>query len=156
MKENAIVNIKKLQIPQERNKKSQTHGDWNTAIHNANEEANRDKENELPDDGSYTQSQIDEVDDVIKKAMDEYLSEHRHELQGYINRKQHQQFITRWSQLMENSVLDSAEIFDKLERKSYQGHGQVDIKTKKIPTQGCLTNIPTRWKLKPETKTWKD
>ena len=152
MKENAIVNVKKLQIPLERSKKNQTHSDWNNAIHNANEEAKRDKENELPDDGSYTQSQIDEVDDIIKKAMDKYLNEHRRELQGYIDRKQHQQFITRWSQIMENSVLDAAEIYDKLERKRYQGHGQVDIKAKKIQHSGIFNKHTNKMETKTSEK----
>ena len=45
MKENSIVNLKKLQIPLELSKKNQTHGDWNNAIYNANEEPKIDTEN---------------------------------------------------------------------------------------------------------------
>ena len=153
MKENAIINIKKLHIPHRshngQDKKGQTPSDWNNAIQCAKDEAKRDKENELPDDGSYTQSQIDEVDDIIKKVMDKNLNDHRCELQGYIDRKKHQQFIVRWSQLMENSVLDAAEIYDKLESKRYQGHGQVNVKAKKITHSGMFN----RHTNKMETKT---
>ena len=73
---------------------------------------------DLPDDDSFTKSQIDEVDDIIKKVMDKNLNEHQNELQGYIDRRKHQQFIIRWSQLIEDSVLDAAETFDQLRRKS--------------------------------------
>ena len=97
MKESAIINIKKLNIGHRdktrQNKKKQTASDWSSAVLCAKEEAKREKDLNLPDDGSFSENQIDEVDDIIKKVMDKSLNDHKYELQGYIDRKKHQHFI---------------------------------------------------------------
>ena len=57
MKENAIINIKKLHVSHKNNtgqdKKGQTPSDWNNAIQCAKDEAKREKEMDLPDDGQF-------------------------------------------------------------------------------------------------------
>ena len=53
---------------------------------------------------------------------------------------------------MENSVLDAAEIYDKIERKRYQGHDQVEIKAKKNPHSGIFNKHTNKMETKTRDK----
>ena len=66
-------------------------------------------------------------------------------LERYLEEGNTKQFLTEWSEAVENAILDAGEITSQNERKNSKDTGAFSYKKRRYPSLGNAINIPMRW-----------